>query len=107
MTATVDLSARLARLRRGDRKMLLCYAGRTSRCGLLDAIGAYGEDLKALVGEETACAAVEIKRQGNGFWGVRWPEGVLEIGFSGRTQRDAYLEGELPWIRERPTGETL
>lgn len=74
------------------RKWLVQYTSQKSRTGLLAAIRKVGESILAVGGASlpdhfklTTCQAVEF---GNG-WIIR---------FSGRTQREAYLGGELPFV---------
>ena len=73
------------------RSILLGYTGRKSFQGLLVAARQHGEQLVDLLGLTTDHRA---DRQGSTLLlGNGW-----SIRFSGRTQREAYTEGERPFV---------
>lgn len=72
------------------RRYLVCYTSGRSRASLVRAVRHYGQALIALTG------AAEIKfgpREGDGL-----ALGGHTLNFTGCTQRDAYLAGELPFV---------
>jgi hypothetical protein len=76
------------------RKMLVCYTQRRSLSGLLSAIFDRWQPISRVTGlpPDDPCAYRDKNRK----------EYVLEDGsvvrFSGRTQREAIISGELPYI---------
>lgn len=72
--------------RRGNDSLLVGYTGRRSRRGLIGMICQQREYVVAKMGEEF-CIEGDAARVGG------W-----SISFSGRTQRDAIVEGELAFI---------
>ena len=78
---------------RGETRILILYTSQRSRPGLLVACRQRGPDVVALCcpsGEELIT------------FGENWADGATigewRIRFSGRTQREAIIAGELPWI---------
>ena len=73
------------------RKILVAYCNRTGRRGLYNAVAKDGrrEAIVALTGTEEITFA---KRSADGAKMNGW-----EIKFSGRTQREAIAQGELPY----------
>jgi hypothetical protein len=79
----------------GDRKILVCYASRTSRRGILAALEGRKERVDALV-----------KLTGDN--GITWCTHAADGGrmcdwtirFTGRTQREAIMHDELPYIED-------
>ena len=80
----------------GVRRVLVCYAHRTGRRGLWDAICSSESRCKAVIaltGEENISFA---KRAADGAVMGGWT-----IRFSGRTQRDAIMtNSELPYVED-------
>ena len=77
----------------GDRKILIAYSGAKSRHGLLRACQARGEKIiKALEISDDAMF-LPAARAADGFKIGDWA-----FRFSGRTERDAIMEGELPYV---------
>ena len=103
MALTTEQVAKLTRLqnhatryeavveRHDGTKRLLAYSGRKSRQGLLAAIRQRGQAVLAFL------ALSETDQ-------MTWEKGAFALGtgnairWSGRTQRDAIMEGELPYI---------
>ena len=81
----------LTHLDTGERR-LLCYTRKTGR-GIRDYIFKHGPALVAFCGDENFRPG--WKRQGDETAVGRW-----SIGFTGRTQREAILNGELTWFKE-------
>jgi len=75
------------------RAMLVCYTPRKSRAGLLGALQSRGEAILAhMPGLPDDARLTYDKAQGFGLGnGAR-------VAFSGRTQRDAIMAGELSYI---------
>lgn len=73
-----------------EGKQLVAYTSRRSRRGLLDVIfeAARGKAIVAITGEEQ----FRIEK------GAKLALGAWRIEFTGRTKRQAILEGELPFI---------
>jgi hypothetical protein len=74
----------------GDQRVLVCYSVERSRNAMFRACCKRGEALVALTGAERCTFA---KRSADGL-----SMGAWSIRFSGRTQRECYIEGELPYI---------
>jgi len=76
------------------RKWLVAYCGRKSRAGLLAAVRERGKAILARLPAEAA--------DGDLLWkGGRFVfTGGTTIAWSGRTQRDAICNGELPYVAE-------
>ena len=73
-----------------ERRVLIAYCGRRSRSGLLAACRNRGALVIALTGSEN----IEFgKRASDGATMGPW-----QIRFTGRTERDAIMEGELEYI---------
>jgi len=77
-------------------KYLIAYASRRSFRGLLDVVRQRGTVILRVLGlpEDT-----RVERDWAGA--LRFPDGTI-IRFSGRTQRDAIMFGELPFICRVP-----
>jgi hypothetical protein len=73
-----------------DRKVLVAYCGRRGRSGLWHACVKRGPELAALCGTDRLTFAT---RAGDGATMGDWT-----IRFTGRTQRECYIEGELPFV---------
>lgn len=84
----------------GERRVLIAYTGRRSRHGLLEACRKRGPQVVAL----TCPSGEELlnfdKKASNGATIGQWA-----IRFTGRTQRDAIMEGELPYVADVVTQE--
>lgn len=83
-------------LERGAERLRLCYTARKNRRGMIDAIFRLGAELGAFTGQKEVRFGHGATAQ-LGDWAVR---------FSGRTQREAVLAGELRWFassQEEPT----
>jgi hypothetical protein len=75
-------------LERGAERFRLCYTGRKNRRGMIDAIFRLGAELGAFTGQKEVRFGKGATAQ-LGDWAVR---------FSGRTQREAIIAGELAWF---------
>ena len=95
---------RLARLRnratcyeiaaiQGERRILIAYAAMHSRHGLLKACQNRGQMIIAALGIGESDLLMPAKRAAEGFTVGAW-----SIRFTGRTERDAIQEGELPYV---------
>jgi hypothetical protein len=74
----------------GDQRILICYSSVRSRGALYRICCKRAADLLALTGAESIHFAKTAADGGTmGAWTIR---------FSGRTQRECYIEGELPYI---------
>ena len=82
----------LAAIHPDGRCILIAYCGRRSRHGLLDACHRRGPEIIALTGHAEMT------------FGTRGADGVTlgpwSIRFTGRTKRDAIMEGELQRMAE-------
>jgi hypothetical protein len=78
-------------IQRGDERFRLCYTGRKNRRGMIDWIFRNGKELAAFSGSEEV-------RFGHGATAQL---GDWHISFSGRTQREAIIAGELPWFASK------
>ena len=79
----------------GDVTLLVCYTPRRNRAGFLDAIRSRGLSIKNITQSEAFDLEKDLSaRLGNG-WIVK---------FSGRTQREAIIEGEHTFIGEVEAG---
>jgi hypothetical protein len=76
------------------RRFLVAYCGRKNRQGLFSAVAGRAAAMTALTGDESIHFG---KRAADGGTMGEWT-----IRFSGRTQRDCYLEGELEYIGRDP-----
>jgi hypothetical protein len=76
------------------RAMLVCYTPRKSKAGLLDALQSRGEAILAHLPRGTEDSGLTYD---NAIQGFVLGNGV-SAAFSGRTQRDCILTGELPFI---------
>lgn len=72
------------------QKLLLRYASRKTRQGLLKNVRFHGQRLVDLTGAERVTFG---KRASDGATMGAW-----RIYFTGRTEREAIIEGELPYI---------
>lgn len=79
---------------RGDQKVLVCYSASRSRQTILSLCRQWAARLTALTGSETIGFA---KKAEDGA-----AMGAWKIRFTGRTQREAIIEGELPFIGADP-----
>ncbi len=70
------------------QKLRLCYTGRKNRSGLMAAIRANGPELVKLTG----ASDFQLSK------GPAATLGSWRLAFSGRTQREAIIAGELPWF---------
>jgi hypothetical protein len=77
----------------GARK-LVAYTPRRTGTGLVSAVTAHGERIVSFLGIGDT-ASMSWKGKGRDAMGV---DGGGVIRFSGRTQREAIIEGELPFI---------
>lgn len=75
----------------GTRTILICYSVRRGRHTLLEALRQHGAIVLALVGRDANFAWERPASRGArlGEWTFR---------FSGRTQREAIIEGEHPFV---------
>jgi hypothetical protein len=72
------------------RRYLLAYCGRKSRAGIYAACAGRASHLLELTGSESITWGDNAAAGGTmGDWQIR---------FSGRTQRECYISGELPYI---------
>lgn len=77
----------LTNLDSGEKRRL-CYTGKKNRVGLFSAIRNNGPELVAFCGSE------DFKMTGKASASIgRW-----SVAFSGRTQREAIIAGELAWF---------
>lgn len=77
---------------RGAERFRLCYTARKNRRGMIDWIFRNGKELAAFSGSQEV-------RFGQGATAQL---GDWHISFSGRTQREAILSGELVWFESAP-----
>lgn len=84
----------LAATHADGRKVLIAYSPRRNRQGLLAAARERGELLVKLAGTDSITFA---KLAAGGATMGAW-----SIKYTGRTQREAYTEGELPYIGDVP-----
>ena len=75
-------------------RLLVAYCSPRSRSSLLRALRARALDVVRVTGAEEFTPA---KRAADGV-----TVGAFTVRFSGRTQRDAYLAGEHPFIADAP-----
>lgn len=75
---------------RGEDRVLICYTPRKSLRGIYDAVMARSAHIVRLTGAE---------RTGDAS-GMSLPIGDWLIHFSGRTQREAIIEGENQYVGE-------
>jgi hypothetical protein len=77
-------------------RYLIAYTARRSFRGLLDVVRQRGAVILRVLGlpEDT-----RVERDGAGA--LRFPDGTI-VRFSGRTQRDAIVFGELPFVCRAP-----
>ena len=78
---------------RGDEQILIGYTTQHSRSGLLGMCRKNGERVIARLMLSTDSMLVPGKKASDGFALGDW-----QVRFSGRTQREAIIEGELPWV---------
>ncbi|OHD25594.1 MAG: hypothetical protein A2064_09110 [Spirochaetes bacterium GWB1_66_5] len=101
MALTPGQVQKLARLRRRDtlyeaalvhrttgQRVLLCYS-HTSGARLGSYIAHHADEVVAFCGSDRYVARQAGEEYAIGDWGVRW---------TGRTQREAIIGGELPWF---------
>jgi len=75
---------------RGDQKILISYTSRPNRRGIWDSLYARAAAVVALTGVDIAKpAGKSSKGLIMGDWSIR---------FTGRTQREAIIGGELPYV---------
>jgi len=74
-------------------QILLRYTAQHTRRGIIEQIRYHGARLVELTGAEQFDSLGEWKGRGISL-------GEYRVRFSGRTQRDAILQGELPYISE-------
>lgn len=79
-------------IERGAERLRLCYTGRKNRNGIIDAIRRNGAELVDLTGAES------FKLGSGNCAGPSVLLGDWRICFSGRTQREAIIAGELRWF---------
>jgi hypothetical protein len=74
----------------GNRRILVCYTSQTSRSGILSALRERAQDMARLTGADSVEFAPRAKDGATmGDWTIR---------LSGRTQREAFIAGELPYV---------
>lgn len=82
----------------GDRRILICYSMRQGRHTILEACRKHGQaivDLTCPHGEQNMVFLKPASLGATiGDWWIR---------FTGRTQREAIITGELPWIGDVKT----
>ena len=99
------LEAKLAKLKnyatryelamiRGDDRILVCYTNRRGRAGIMDAVHSRATAMIWRTGTDRITFA---KRAGDGATMGDW-----SIQFTGRTQRECYIEGALPYVENLP-----
>lgn len=81
---------------KGDERILIAYSMRTGRRALLTAAQKHGHALLAMMKLDDNTKFEFLKPAAKGAKVGDWT-----IRFSGRTQRDAISNGELPWIVDR------
>jgi hypothetical protein len=102
MIGNKEVQAKLARLHnratahevvaeRGQQRLCVAYTQRSGRVGLLNACRSIGSLLVALPGAAEELTNLTARSAKCGEW---------EIRYSGRTQREAYILGELPIVGE-------
>jgi TnpA family transposase len=102
---TTTMEAKLARLKnyatryelamtRGSESYLVTYATSRSRGTIFKAVARFGPKVVALTGDEELHFA---RKSADGATTGEWT-----IRYTGRTQRDAILGGELPFIGDLP-----
>ena len=80
----------LTNLDSGEKRRL-CYTSKKNRTGLFAAIRSNGTELVAFSGSE------DFKLEGKASASIgRW-----SVAFSGRTQREAIIAGELRWFASK------
>ena len=79
-------------LEHAGKQWLVGYTSRRSRPGLLATMRKEGRDILAIT-EMPEDAEVRAE-----YGALVFSQGSV-IKFSGRTQRDAVIAGELPWVR--------
>lgn len=84
----------------GETRVLIGYTARHSRHGLLAACRQRGEVMIKALGLNDTSMLFPAKRAADGFDIDKW-----SIRFSGRTQRDAILEGELQYVGDLPSAK--
>jgi len=84
---TTLYEATLTHHRTGE-KALLCYSPK-SRTSLQRYIAKNAQALVTFCGSETFVRRAQGEEAAIGEWGIAW---------SGRTQREAIINGELPWF---------
>jgi hypothetical protein len=75
------------------QRILILYTIHKSRHGLLSACRKYGEDVVKVLGIRETDMLIPAKRAADGFTLGAW-----SVRFTGRTQREAIIEGELPFV---------
>lgn len=78
------------------KRYLIAYTSRRSRHGLLKACQSKGEAIIKAFGITDNDQFIPSPKAADGF-----RIGVWQFRFSGRTQREAIMQGELPWIGEK------
>jgi hypothetical protein len=81
---------------RGESRVLISYAGQHSRHGLMKAISIHGQQIVDVF-QLPATARMTFGEKASD--GVTLPGGIV-IRFTGRTEREAILSGELSFIGE-------
>ena len=79
-------------LAKGDEKYLVVYTPRRTRTGIMAATPDRHQQLQRIIGSDLSEARF-APRSRDGVIIGEW-----RLYFTGRTQRDAYIEGELPFI---------
>jgi hypothetical protein len=77
------------------RRFLVAYCGRRGRRGIFTALAGRAAAMTALTGDDGIKFAARAADGGTmGAWTIR---------FSGRTQRECYIAGELEYVAAAPT----
>ena len=77
----------------GDRAILIAYCAQHSRNGLLRACRTHGQDMITALGLTHDSMMIPAPKASDGFKLGPWT-----VRFTGRTQRDAYMGEELPFV---------
>jgi hypothetical protein len=76
-------------LRKAGHELRLAYTRRKNRAGMLDMIWRNSAELVSFTGAQEFKLGADKRSAIMGEW---------LVAFSGRTERDAILAGELPWF---------
>lgn len=87
---------------KGEQRLLVSYTAQRSRQGMLHACRNRAEHI-IRVAQVSPDTLLMFQRIGTGQ-GYKALMGDWAIQFTGRTQREAIMNGELPWIAEVARG---